>query len=274
MNALTCDASYLTNDGKIMSKPKNVDSGNKENQHLGIQRGGNEGRGNFIQSYLSFISNSGDASNNEGKKKQERCIIGKSDEVKTGSYVLLKQSDEVKTGSYDLPKQNANFLPSNKVLSSKEAVNSENISERNDDNQIIPTSRALSTQKRKAGSSLMESSYKKSCTDRISVAVERINIIKKNVQLNQTQSFGTLQNTKKDDLSLKYQSGIYGEQKVIKKVKFANQENTVETSSRNLSENFPSFFQEKLLSQEKAFKKSTIHTSQPLADIVISSNTN
>ncbi|CAG2201918.1 unnamed protein product [Mytilus edulis] len=249
MNALTCDASYLTNDGKIMSKPKNVDSGNKENQHLGIQRGGNEGRGNFIQSYLSFISNSGDASNNEGKKKQERCIIGKSDEVKTGSYVLLKQSDE-------------------------EAVNSENISERNDDNQIIPTSRALSTQKRKAGSSLMESSYKKSCTDRISVAVERINIIKKNVQLNQTQSFGTLQNTKKDDLSLKYQSGIYGEQKVIKKVKFANQENTVETSSRNLSENFPSFFQEKLLSQEKAFKKSTIHTSQPLADIVISSNTN
>ena len=260
MNALTCDASYLTNDGKIMSKPKNVDSGNKENQHLGIQRGGNEGRGNFIQSYLSFISNSGDALSNEGKKKQERCIIGK--------------SDEVKTGSYDLPKQNANFLPSNKVLSSKEAVNSENISERNDDNQIIPTSRALSTQKRKAGSSLMESSYKKSCTDRISVAVERINIIKKNVQLNQTQSFGTLQNTKKDDLSLKYQSGIYGEQKVIKKVKFANQENTVETSSRNLSENFPSFFQEKLLSQEKAFKKSTIHTSQSLADIVISSNTN
>ncbi|XP_076103983.1 SWI/SNF-related matrix-associated actin-dependent regulator of chromatin subfamily A member 5-like isoform X2 [Mytilus galloprovincialis] len=268
MNALTCDASNLTNDGKIMSKPKNVDSGNKENQHLGIQRGGNEGRGNFIQSYLSFISNSGDASNNEGKKKQERCIIGKSDEVKTGSYVLLKQSDEVKTGSYVLPKQNANFLPSNKVLSSKEAVNSENISERNDDNQIVPTSQALSTQKRKAGSSLMESSYKKSCTDRISVAVERINIIKKNVQLNQTQLFGTLQNTKKDDLSLKYQSGIFGEQKVIKKVNFENQENTVEKSSRNLSENFPSFF------QEKAFKKSTIHTSQPLADVVISSNTN
>ncbi|XP_052098948.1 uncharacterized protein LOC127733675 [Mytilus californianus] len=258
MNALTSDATNLTVDEKIMSEPKNIGCENMDNQHLVCQRGDKQSRVNFMQSYLSFISSCGDASSNEGnqKKKQESYRIGRSVEVKAGSCILSKQ--------------NANFLPSNKILSSNKAIDSDNSSDRNYDscnNQVVPTSQAFSTQKRKPESSLMELSYKKPCTDRIAVAVERINTIKKNIQLNQTQLFGTLQNTIKDDLSLKHYSCIDGEQKVGKKMHFENQENTVEKSSRKLPENFPSFFQENVLGQKKTFKKSTIDKAQPLADI-------
>ncbi|CAC5422274.1 SMARCA5 [Mytilus coruscus] len=265
MNALACDATSLTCDKRITSEPKYLGCGNNDNQHLVSQRGDKQSRGNFMQSYISFISSGGDDSskksdvlNKEGNQKN------KEDCNRIGRYV------EVKAGSNVLKKQNSNFLPGNKTLSSNKTVETENTSHRNCDscnNQVVSTNQAISAQKRKPESPLMESSYKKPCTDRIALAVERINIIKKNVQLNQTQLFGTLQNTFKDDFSLKHYSDVNGEQNISKTMHFGNQENTVEKSSRTLPENFSPFFQEKLLRQEKTFKKSTIDKAQLLADI-------